>query len=351
VKLQVLWNTRLSLFAAGRKAAQAGTVGVHAGEKRFAAVRLRATVPSPTLELVRQFGTDSGARTNTIRALAQEGFFTGARVFVTLPGGTYDTITVSSPPAVPEEELRDALRWQMRGALSYAPEDAAFDFVRLPQAPRGETESASAPAILVVAARRRDVAQTLAPFQAAGVQVDAIDIPEMAQRNLLRAGAKADTCLGFLSFDESSALLTVQLADELCFARRMQLPGAGRLEEDEPEHIADRIAMNVQRSLEVFARQSQMPEVASLAIGTHPHASLIARAIAEQAAVATTLFNPATAVVLGQNVHAELGGATPMASELLLALGTALRADDQAPGNADGALALRAWLLPGKKAA
>ena len=324
---------------------------MHAGEKRFAAVRLRATVPSPTLELLRQFSAEAGAGTNAIRALAQQGFFTGARVVVTLPGGTYDTITVASPPAVPEEELRDALRWQMRGALSYPPEEAAFDFVRLPQATRGETESASAPAMLVVAARRRDVAQTLAPFQAAGVQVDAVDIPEMAQRNLLRAGAKADACLGFLSFDNSSALLTVQLADELCFARRMQLPGAGRLEEDEPEHIADRIATNVQRSLEVFARQSQMPDVASLVIGSHPHASLIARAIAEQAPVATTLFDPATAVALGQNLQAELGGSTSMAPELQLALGAALRVDDEAPEKTNGTLSLPAWLLPGKKAA
>jgi len=338
------------LFAVGRKGAQPATVGVHAGAKRLAAVRLRATAPLPTLELMRQSSVDSDNGTNTIRALAQEGFFAGARVFVTLPGGKYDTITIASPPAVPEEELRDALRWQMRSALSYAPEDAAFDFVRLPKAAsEGATEAP--PAILVVAAHRRDVAQVLAPFQAAGVEVSAVDIPEMAQRNLLSASAKTDACHGFLSFDDLSALLTVQLADELCFARRMQLPGARYPEENEPEHTADRIATNVQRSLEVFARQSQMPEVASVAIGTHSHASLIARAISEQAAVATTLFDPSTAVALGEDVRAELCGATSMASELMLALGTALRSSDEEPSAADGALYLPAWLLPGKKAA
>ena len=349
--LQGRWSSRLSLFAAGGKAAQTGTIGVHVGDKRLAAVRLRATAPLPSLELLRQSSVESGNGANTIRTLAQEGFFAGARVFITLPGGTYDTIAIASPPAVPEEELRDALRWQIRGALSYPPEDAAFDFVHLPKASQGDTESASASAVLVVAARRRDVAQALAPFQAAGVQVDAVDIPEMAQRNLLSASAKTDACQGFLSFDDSSALLTVQLADELCFSRRMQLPGAGRLEEDEPEHIADRIATNVQRSLEVFARQSQLPEVASVVIGTHLHASLIARAISELATIATTLFDPASAVALGQNVRTELGGASPMAPELMLALGTALRSDDEAPGKVDSALALPAWLLPAKKAA
>ena len=349
--LQGPWSSRLSLFAAGRKGTQAGTVGVHVGEKRLAAVRLRATTPLPTLELLRQSSIDPNSSTGTIRALAQEGFFTGARVFVTLPGGKYDTITIASPPAVPEEELRDALRWQMRGSLSYPPEEAVFDFVRLPQASQGETVPASAPAILIVAARRRDVDQALAPFQAAGVEVAAVDIPEMAQRNLLSAGAKSDACQSFLSFDDSSALLTVQLADELCFARRMQLPGAGRLDEDEPEHTADRIATNVQRSLEVFARQSQMPEVASMVIGTHPHASLIARAISEQAAVATTLFAPQAAVALGQSMGAELGGTSPMVPELMLALGTALRVDDEAQGIAESPLSLPAWLLSGKKAA
>jgi len=349
--LQGPWGSRLSLFAAGRKGTQPGTVGVHVGEKRLAAVRLCATSPLPTLELLRHSSVDSGGPTSTIRALAQEGFFASARVFVTLPGGKYDTITIAAPPAVPEEELRDALRWQMRGALSYPPEEAAFDFVRLPQASREETASASAPAILIVAARRRDVAQALAPFQAAGVEVNAIDIPEMAQRNLLGGGVEPDVCQGFLSFDDSSALLTVQLADELCFARRMQLPGVGRPEEDEPEHTADRIATNVQRSLEVFARQSQMPEVVSVVIGTHPHASLIARAISEQAAVPTTLFDAATAVALEQNVRTELDGVTPRAPEMLLALGTALRSDEGIRSIANSALSLPAWLLPGKKAA
>lgn len=349
--LQGRWSSRLSLFAASRKGPGAGTVGVHMGENRIAAVRLGATAPMPTLALLREFRVDPASSTSTIRALAQEEFFAGAQVFVSLPGGKYDTITIASPAAVPEEELRDALRWQMRGALSYPPEEAAFDFVRLPQASRAETGSASAPALLIVAARRRDVAQALAPFQAAGIEVLAVDIPEMAQRNLLSARAKTDTCQGFLSFDDSSALLTVQLADELCFARRMQLPGIGRLDDDEPEHTADRIATNVQRSLEVFARQSQMPDVASVVIGTHPHASLIARAITEQAAVATTLFDPAMAVALDQNVRFETSSAAPMTSEMMLALGTALRSDDQVRSIADSALALPAWLLPAEKAA
>ncbi len=345
------WSSPLSLFAAGRKAVRARTVGVHAGQRRLAAVQLHATAPLPTLESLRQSSAESGGITNTIRALAQEGFFAGARVFLTLPGEKYDTITIASPPAVPEEELRDALRWQMRGALAYPPEEAAFDFIRLPKASDGESESTSATAILIVAARRRDIAQALAPFQAAGVQVDAVDIPEMAQRNLLSGAAKTDTCQAFLSFDDSSALLTVQLAEELCFARRMQLPGARRLEEDEPEHIADRIATNVQRSLEVFARQSQMPEVASVVIGTHPHASIIARAIKEQATVVTTLFDPATTVAWGQNVRGDLTGTALMAPELLLALGAALRSDEQARSIAESALSLPGWLLPSKKAA
>ena len=349
--LQRRWSARLSLLVAGRKGAGAGTVGAHIGDKRLAAVRLRPTTPLPTLEALRQSNLDPGNSASVIRSLAQGGFFARSRVIITLAGGRYDTITNAMPPAVPEEELRDALRWQLRGALSYPPEEAIFDFVRLPHAGEAEGGSPSSPAILVVAARRRDVAQALSPFQSAGIEVEAVDIPEMAQRNLLTNSARADSCSGFLSFDETSALLTVQLADELCFARRMQLPGAGRLEEDEPEHIADRIATNVQRSLEVLARQSQMPEVASVAIGPHAHAPLIARAIAEQAAVPTSLFDPTAAVALGQNVRAELVGPNPTAPELMLALGAALRSDDQARTPAKNAPALPAWLSPGKKAA
>lgn len=344
------WSARLSMFAAGRTGS-AVSAGVHLGGRRLSAVRVRHTAPVPTLESVRQLSVDPQNMPTAIRGLAQAGYFSGARVIASLPGGMYDTITIASPPAVPEEELRDALRWQLRGALSYAPEEATFDFVRLPQASRASAGTASGPAILVIAARRRDVTHALSPFVAAGIEVDVVDIPEMAQRNLLGAGSDIDACRAFLSFDESSALLTVQLREDLCFARRMQLPGAGRIEEEEPEHTADRIATNVQRSLEVFARQSQMPEVASVSVGIHPHAALIARAIAEQAAVAAALFDPGSTVALAPSLQAEFASAALTTPEFVLALGTALRSDQDALAMRADALALPAWLLPRKKAA
>src|SRR5450631_291787 len=309
--LDMGWLSRLALRAAAGVHYGAVTVGVQVSGHRLAAVRLRALAPLPVVDAVRQYRIEPGKLGEAVRALAHGDFLAGARVAITLGAGKYETTTIPTAPAVPEDELRDALRWQLRGALAYPPEEANFDFVRLPQAgsagPGGGGNSGANGAILIVSAQRREVALALAPFYAAGIEPDALDIPEMAQRNLLGAGAGMPNCRGFLSFDDTTSLLTVQLGDDLCFARRMQLPGAGAPAEDEPEHLADRIATNVQRSLEVFARQSSLPEVALVTVGTHAHASLIARAIREQAEVATALFDPAVVVANPQVLPADPG--------------------------------------------
>jgi|GEM_PF-1107493 len=347
------WLAQLVRGATAGGRASAANVGVHLTHNGIAAVRVRAAVPLPVVEEAREhsFEREHGPGA-AVRALAEGGFLQGARVLLALPGGSYEILPTSTPPAVPEEEMRDALRWQLRGSLQYPPEEAAFDFLRLPQ--RREAGSASAPAagMLVIAARRADVERVATPLAAAGIAVEVVDIPEMAQRNLLGSGEGQTGCRGFLSFDQSSSLLTVQLADELCFARRMQLPGYGSLNEEEPEHLADRVASNVQRSLEVFVRQSHLPDVTGLTVGAHVHASLFARAIQEQAEVPTALFDPYMVVANAQALQVSLRDAeAPMSGAMMLALGVALR--DHLGRNARPAatLGLPNWLLPWKKAA
>ena len=336
------WKSRLFARPGAAGAASGACVGVQIGKDHVAAVRLREGASLPVFEAARRLQWDGAGTTATVRTLSQEGIFAGARVVLSLPAGKYDVVSVPSPPSVPEEELRDALRWQMRNVLPYSPDEAAFDFVRLPQA-EGAAPG-GAPAILVVAAQRREVAQSVAPFYAAGIEIDAVDIPEMIQRNLL-AGGGDHVCRAFLSFDDDSSLLTVQLGDELCFSRRMQLPAVQM--EEEPEHVADRIATNVQRSLEVFARQSNLPEVVRIVVGVHPHATLVARAIAEQADIAATLFEP-TGLVEG--IADRAGEGAFAGAESVLALGAALRRE----GGSDAsrrASPLAAFLARFRKAA
>lgn len=213
-----------------------------------------------------------------VAQLVRTGILRNAPVVLVLGAELYNTYPLPAP-SVPADEMRDALRWKLREVLPYSPEDAVVDFVRLARA----AESNAADNLFAVAALRRSVAQATAPFLAAGANVQAVDIAEMAQRNLLAELPAMEESRALLGLDESSALLTVVHEGALCFARRIQIPRSLGAGDEEPEHVATRIAAQVQHSLEVVERQSGLAPVRSVWIGPHPYCALIARCTAEQA--------------------------------------------------------------------
>jgi MSHA biogenesis protein MshI len=212
-----------------------------------------------------------------VAQLVHSGIFRNAPVVLVLGSEHYNTYPVPAP-SVPADEMREALRWKLREVLPYSPEEAVVDFVRLARA----ADSNAADNLFAVAALRRSVAQATTPFLAAGVNVQAVDIAELALRNLLAELPTMDESRALLGLDESSALLTVVHEGALCFARRIQVPRSLGTGGEEPEHVATRIAAQVQHSLEVVERQSGLAPVRSVWIGPHTYCALIARCTAEQ---------------------------------------------------------------------
>jgi MSHA biogenesis protein MshI len=232
----------------------------------------------------------------------------------------YNTFPLPAP-SVPDAELREALRWQLRAVLPYGPEDAIIEFIRL----TGADDSSAPRGLLAVAAMRRTVAQALVPLQDAGIDVLAVDIPEMAQRNVLAQLPGSGSGNALLGLDGSTGLLTVLNQGELCFARRIQMPRTSGVADEDPEHVADRIATQVQRSLEVVERQSGLAPIRTVWIGPHPDSALIARCTAEH----TGMDCPQ----LDLQAELRFDTATPdltteAASGALIAIGAGLRNED-----------------------
>jgi MSHA biogenesis protein MshI len=315
-------------------------VGLYRSPTHLIAARLRRDADCvdsvEQLEAVEVGNLQDG---HALAHLLATGILRKAPVILVLGAEHYSTFPLPAP-AVPPSELRDALRWKLRDLLPYAPEDAAIDCVRLAQA----AGTQAAESLFAVAAPRRTVAQFADPLLDAGVDVQAVDIAEMAQRNLLTRLPGADGGRALLGLDDSSALLTVVEQGVLCFARRIQAPRSLGIEDDDPEHVAARIATHVQRSLEVFERQSGMAPVRTVWIGPHPYCALITRCTAEQTGLEC----------LQLDLQAELRFA-PTARELtpgiagaaLIAIGAGLRSEGTAgavpaaPGRIRAVLAVR----------
>jgi MSHA biogenesis protein MshI len=261
-----------------------------------------------------------------VAQLARAGILRNAPAVLVLGAEHYHTYPVPAP-SVPATEMREALRWKLRDVLPYGPEDAVIDFVRLAHA----QESSAAESLFAVAAPRRSVTQAVAPLLAAAIDVQAVDIAEMAQRNLLNQLPGDEAGRALLGLDESSALLTVVHRRALCFARRIQIPRSQGTDDEDPEHVAARIATHVQRSLEVVERQSGLAPVRTVWVGPHPDCALIARCTSEQTGVECLQLDLQAefrfAVAMGELPAQKAAGA-------LIAIGAALRSEDPDPETA-----------------
>jgi MSHA biogenesis protein MshI len=335
---QSTWLHRLSRRTLGRGRRASVQVGLHRSATHWVAARLRLDPGAgPSVEQFETVAVGSPREQEAIRQLARTGVLRNAPVVLVLGAEQYNTFPLPAP-SVPDAELREALRWQLRAVLPYGPEDAIIEFIRL----TGADDSSAPRGLLAVAAMRRTVAQALVPLQDAGIDVLAVDIPEMAQRNVLAQLPGSGSGNALLSLDGSTGLLTVLNQGELCFARRIQMPRSSGAADEDPEHVADRIATQVQRSLEVVERQSGLAPIRTVWIGPHPDSALIARCTAEH----TGMECPQ----LDLQAELKFDSATPdltteAASGALIAIGAGLR--DEEPQHASRALRDRtglAWL-------
>lgn len=327
-------------FGAAAHVRAATRVGLQLLDDGFAAARVRTgAAGKPAVEAVAaRRASGEGGRRELLRRAQREDLLRAAAVNVVLCAGQYELHQIAAP-AVPRDELREAVRWQLRGVLSYPPEQATVDFAELPRAP-GDGATPRSTSLLVAAARSDLLAALADELGALGIEPDAIDIPEFAQRNL---GALADDAEGtqaWLAFDADSCLLTVQLGDQLCFARRIPLAGArapAALDEAALTHLIERLALHVHRSLELFERQSGLPAVLGITLGPHRHAELIAAEILVRTGIDCQVFDPGAALAIEDRLlRSELG----LQQDGLAALGAALRAR----GAHAGLAGWRRWL-------
>lgn len=308
----------LSVVRLRRDRTETAQVGLQFAGDRLLLARVVRLDGEVQVDALRAVAAPAAQRAAAMRALKQEGLLRNARIHVLLAPGQYDVHQVARP-AVPAEELRDALRWQLRGSLGYPPEEALLDVTTLPQ-------PADAPSsrVLVTTARRSVVADVIAPLAACNVPVDAVDVPEFAQRNLAHGGSadpgKSDA---WLAFDQDTFLLTVHCMGELAFARRMLLPNAALSAETDADpvaHFVERVVLQVQRSLDLFERQSGLPAVTQILIGPHPHAAAIADELRQRSFARPVL---AESTDLLRRAAAASSGA--FAAELTGVIGAALR--------------------------
>lgn len=245
--------------------------GWMAVELRPDSVRLAHVVRSgtarPRLAMLRSFAR-AGSEAEDLSRLRKSLGLQHYRCTTAAEPGSYQIVQLPAP-AVPAAEVKAALRWGVKDAIDFAVDDALIDALGVPNDdPRG----ARPPQVLAVAARRERVGARVQAFQRAGIALKVVDVAETAQRNLAALFEEPNRGLAFLAFDERGGLLTFTRNGELYALRHIDVATAA-LADAAPaaarESLYERIALELQRSLDNFDRLFSQVVLQRLLVAPH----------------------------------------------------------------------------------
>jgi MSHA biogenesis protein MshI len=170
-----------------------------------------------------------------------------ARCTTVLEPGEY-TLLLTEAPSVPKDELRAAVRWRIKDLIDFPLDDATVDVFDAPTGSGGP----AARAINVVAARNGAIRRIADLCNEAGINLDVVDIPELAQRNLAALLAEDQLGLALLVFEADHGLITITRNGELYMSRRIEIGTETLRSASNPAPYFEQITLEVQRSLDYF---------------------------------------------------------------------------------------------------
>jgi len=243
----------MALF--GSKQQQPGRVAVNFAARgaRFAQVECRAANKPKVMRC--EFQLLPLADAAALGKLRKEYKLGGYACSHLLRAGEYKLLLVDAPE-VPAAELKTALRWKVKDLLDYPVEQATIDALAVPVSKDSASRSRS---VYAVAAPNDTIRERMAAFDGAGFRLDAIDVPELAQRNIAALYEHDERGVAMLSFgpEGEGGLLTFTAGGALYLARRIDI-GAWQLQdanEDIRKQHLERLVLELQRSLDYFDRQ------------------------------------------------------------------------------------------------
>lgn len=192
-----------------------------------------------------------------------------------MPPDSHQLLQIEAPD-VQAAELKAAVRWRIKDLIDFHIDDAVIDVFEVP--PRSNADHSNF--MNAVASRISAVQQQVDMLEAAELTIRAIDIPELAMRNIAGQLPEDVKGMALLDFTRSNGLMTLTRQQCLYLSRQvdvgadhlMQLAtptGADGLEgmDMRMQGLLDKIVLEVQRSLDYYESHFAQAPIGSLVIG------------------------------------------------------------------------------------
>ena len=279
---------------------------VHTKPARAAAVVSRRSAKEPRLLQVVSQGRVAGVLSwRATQALLESLPAKSGNVSALLDSADYQ-IVMTEGLDLPRQELRAAMRWRIKDLVSFPLDDAVIDVFQMP-AIRGNKNL-----LQVIAAQPTGINDLEAIVGGARRELDVVDIPELALRNLMALMPQDAAGCALILLGRSAVHIIVTCQGVLCVARRIDFA----LGSD-----AGQLALELQRSMQYYESQFDRPPIGEVVIGPD---NKRATTMAPQIAAATGLN--CSVLDIRSFLPCESGIEHLGEPEAVLAIGAALRA-------------------------
>lgn len=235
-------------------------------------------------------------------------------VHLVLDSSQYELLLVEAPRVEPSE-LRAAVRWKVKSLIDFHIDDAVIDVFEIPgqeNRPQGQSM------MYVIATRARRIRELVDLFEEADLDLQVIDVADMALRNLATLLEDDVRGVAMLHLERDHGVITLTRQGNLYLSRRLE---SGH--EAMNESASDQLILEVQRSLDYYDSHFAQPPVSSLRVlpGFAGHEELV-HALSEGLDLDVSAFDPQA------ELECQVALPPEQLSAVLVAVGGALRREE-----------------------
>lgn len=278
----------------------------------------RAVGKRPEVRLCDSFRIES-TESDALSRLVQSRGLKRYRCAALLGENEYRLVQLEAP-SVPQEERIQALRWRLKDVVDFPVDNAAIDVAEIP------TEGGRQASVFAVVAPASVIGERMRFFHDKKLPLEAIDIPEMAVRNVAALFEEANRGLAFLALTQNEGLLTITYRGELYLSRRIEIASAALAQADDERRgqMLERLALELQRTLDNFDRQYGFISVSRLVVASEFDCTGIVGVLGQNLYLPVQAADLATVIDIAALPELR---STDRQAQSLLAIGAALRAD------------------------
>jgi MSHA biogenesis protein MshI len=187
-----------------------------------------------------------------LQSLASRLAYSGMPATIVLHPSLYRIYFVERPN-VPDEDVGDAVKWQIKDQVEKPLAELLVDAFSVPDdAFRGSTRM-----VYAVAAERLLVQNAVDWVTATGMKVDTVQIAELAMRNIMSLMDTEQGSIALLRLRNTSGTILLSQAGSIYLARQIEtgLSMIDGVEESVQARMLDDMLLDIQRSLDYFESQ------------------------------------------------------------------------------------------------